>query len=232
MRVMRLRQLNDRLRAQFGRLFRRPRPPFIYVALGDSTVEGIGASHPSKSYASLVYSDLNRYYAPVEYHNFGKRGARVSDVVTNQLQQAIDAKPRLITLSIGANDVIKRTSLRLFRADLRRLLRTLLDQTAATVVMTNVPDFSFNKRIPASVKPVVRLRIRQYNSIIQRAADESGAVLIDTYKESAVTARRFPEAVSSDNFHPSDLGYILWANIMLTVIHEELKQRRRKRQLA
>jgi len=232
MRSMSLRQLYDRLRAQFGRLFRRPRPPFIYVALGDSTVEGIGASHPSKAYASLVYNDLNRHYAPVEYHNFGKGGARVSDVVTNQLQPAIEAKPRLITLSIGANDVIKRTSLRLFRADLRRLLRTLLEQTAATVVMTNIPDFSFNKRIPTSITPVIRLRIRQYNSIIQHAANENGAVLIDTFRESAVTARRFPEALSSDNFHPSDLGYTLWANTMLSVIHDELKQRHRRKQPA
>lgn len=229
---MSLRQLYDRMRARLGRLFHRPQQPFVYVALGDSTVEGIGASHPSKSYAALVHSDLSRHYAPVEYHNFGKGGARVSDVVATQLSKAVEAQPRLITLSIGANDIIKRTSLRLFRTELQRLLQTLREQTPALIVMTNIPDFSFNNRIPASVKPVVRLRIKQYNAIIRRAAAANGAVLIDTFKESAATALRFPEAVSSDNFHPSDLGYTLWANVMLTVIHEELKRRRKIKQPA
>lgn len=223
-----MRQLYDRIRSRLGRLFRRPRQPFVYVALGDSTVEGIGASHPSKSYASLVYSDLSRHYAPVDYHNFGKGGARVSDVATNQLSKAIEAQPRLITLSIGANDIIKRTSLRLFRTDLQRLLQTLRERTSALIVMTNIPDFSFHNRIPASVKPVVRLRIRQYNNAIRLAAKANGVVLVDTFKESAVTALRFPEAVSGDNFHPSDLGYTLWANTMLTVIHEQLRRRKRQ----
>jgi lysophospholipase L1-like esterase len=204
----------------------------VYVALGDSTVEGIGASHPSRSYASLVYSDLSRHYAPVDYRNFGKGGARVSDVVTTQLNSAVEAHPQLITLSIGANDVIKRTSLRLFRADLQRLLQTLREHTSALIVMTNVPDFSFHRRIPGSVKPVVRLRIQQYNSIITRAAQIHDVVLVDTFKESATTALRFPEAVSSDNFHPSDLGYTLWANTMLTVIHEELGHKKHGRTVA
>lgn len=229
---MPLRQLYNRMRARLGRLFRRPRQPFVYVAIGDSTVEGIGASHPSRSYASLVYSDLSRHYAPVDYRNFGKGGARVSDVATAQLSKAIEAQPRLITLSVGSNDIIKRTSLRLFRTDLYRLLRTLREQTAALIVMTNVPDFSFHNRIPASVKPVVRMRIRQYNKIIRQAAKANGIVLVDTFKEGAVTALRFPEAVSSDNFHPSDLGYTLWANTMLTVIHEQLRQRKRQAKIA
>jgi lysophospholipase L1-like esterase len=57
-------------------------------------------------------------------------------------------------------------------------------------------------------------------------------VLVDTFKESATTALRFPEAVSSDNFHPSDLGYTLWANTMLTVIHEELGRKKHGRTVA
>lgn len=220
------------MRSRLGRLFRKPRQPFVYVALGDSTVEGIGASHPSKSYASLVYSDLQRHYSPVTYHNFGKGGARVGDVTAHQLSQTVETQPQLITLSIGANDVIKRTNLRLFRAELHKLLGTLREQTTALIVMTNIPDFSFNNRIPASVKPVVRWRIRRYNAIILRAAAMNGVVLIDTFKDSAVTANRFPDALSADNFHPSDLGYTLWANTMLTVIHEELRRRRRAKQPA
>ena len=210
------------LRHQSHRFFRRRREPLTYVALGDSTVEGVGASDTSRAYTNLIYADLLRQYKHVIYHNFGKRGARVHDVVETQLNRAIETRPTLITLSIGANDALHQTSLKRFRADMHHLLAALHDQTRAVIVMTNVPDFSFAPRIPAPLKPVIRLRIGQYNSIIAAIAREIGITLVDTFKESGLIAQRFPHAVSNDHFHPSDFGYTLWAHTMLTVIDEHM----------
>lgn len=211
------------LRHRSHRLFRRRREPLVYVALGDSTVEGVGATDTSRAYTSLIYADLLRQYRHVTYHNLGKRGARVRDVVETQLNRAVEARPTLITLSIGANDALHQTSLKHFRTDMDYLLATLHEQTEAIIVMTNIPDFSFAPRVPAPLKPVIRLRIGQYNSIITEIGHEQSITLVDTFKESALVARRFPHAVSSDNFHPSDFGYTLWAHSMLTVIDEHMR---------
>ncbi len=216
------------LRHKSHRLFRRRAEPLVYVALGDSTVEGVGASDASRAYTRLIYADLLRQYKNVTYHNFGKRGARVHDVVESQLQRAIATQPTLITLSIGANDALHQTSLKRFRADMRYLLTGLREQTQATIVMTNVPDFSFAPRIPGPLKPVIRLRIGQYNRVIASIANKLGVTLIDTFKESALVARRFPHAVSKDNFHPSDFGYTLWAHTMLTAIDEHMRATRHR----
>lgn len=219
-------ELLQRLGEAVRRPFRREPEPFGYVALGDSTVEGIGATDKSKSYAHLIYTDLNKHYDKVNYENFGKHGARVHDVVTRQLDAAIKARPKLITLSVGANDILHGTNLRSFRDDMRALLHTL-SQTGALLIVTNVPDFSFTRRVPRAIKPAVRMRIKQYNRVIDNAAIAAGATVVDTFQESAVIAKRFPEAVSGDNFHPSDLGYLLWANTMLTIIHERMRNSKR-----
>lgn len=209
------------------RLHREPKP-FVYVALGDSTVEGTGASHHSRSYAHLVYVDLARYYDHASYYNFGKQGARIKDVLSKQLEETCAVMPDLVTISVGANDVLHNTNLRAFRRTFEQVLQTLNEQTRALVVVTTIPDFSFTKRIPGAAKPAVRLRIRQYNHVIREVAAAAGATVVDTFRESALIAKRFPEAVSNDNFHPSDFGYIFWANSLLTSIHEKLHPQRHR----
>lgn len=210
------------LRHQAHRLFRRRREPIVYTALGDSTVEGVGASDSSRTYTNLIYADLLRQYRRVAFYNLGKRGARVRDVLETQLKKAIDARPTLVSLSIGANDVLHQTSLKHFQTDMRALLTALREQTDAIIIMTNIPDFSFAPRIPGPFKPILRLRIGQYNGIIAALAHEVGITLVDTFKESKLIAQRFPHAVSNDHFHPSDFGYTLWAHTMLTVIDEHM----------
>src|SRR5476649_2192485 len=84
---------------------------FTYVAMGDSTVEGVGASHPDRSYASIIYTSILQKHKRAIYHNFGESGAPVREVIENQLEKAIAAKPDLITISVGANDIRLRRKL-------------------------------------------------------------------------------------------------------------------------
>ena len=221
----RIQYLLHRMRAAMRRIFRRRHAAFVYVAMGDSTVEGVGATHASNSYAHLIYLDLERHFKQVAYYNFGKRGARVEHVLANQVERAVQARPQLITISIGANDILHNTGLRTFRNQINALLGTLREQTAATIIMTNIPDFSFARRLPRPIKPVIHLRIWQYNGIIAKAAEAHDVAVVDTFRESKIIAERFPNALSDDNFHPSDFGYALWANTMLTIIYEHLRER-------
>ncbi len=207
---------------QLRHLFRRPAIPFTYVALGDSTVEGVGATHASRTYAHLVYMELQHSFKRVTYTNLGKRGARIADVLTAQLERAIALKPDLITISIGANDVLHRTKLKVFRAQLNDLLSTLQHKTHAMIVLTNIPNFSLTRAVPRALKPVANLRINQYNDAILSIATLHKVTHIDTYHQSTIFAKSFPEAISGDNFHPSDFGYALWANTIVTAIHDKL----------
>ena len=57
----------------------------VYVALGDSTVEGVGASSPAASYVGRLHARLRRVYPNARLVNLGVAGATSADVRAGQL---------------------------------------------------------------------------------------------------------------------------------------------------
>ena len=204
--------------------------PFIYVALGDSTVAGVGASRSERSYTGLIYAHLQELFQPAVYHNFGKSGARISDILKDQLGPAIAASPTLITLSVGANDILKRTPVKTFRKRLTTLIDELQARTKALIVITNIPNFSLMPAIPRSLKTIAKYRITRFNAVISDIAASRSLILIDAYHYTGTFNRQFPtELVYRDGFHPSDFGYALWANMILVALRDKLETLRQQR---
>jgi lysophospholipase L1-like esterase len=77
----------------------------LYVALGDSTVAGLGASSPQTNYVSRLYARLREVYPRAQVTNLGVSGATSADVVRDQLPRTVALQPHLVTLSIGPNDI-------------------------------------------------------------------------------------------------------------------------------
>src|SRR4030095_9485311 len=77
----------------------------LYVALGDSTVEGVGASSRSRNYVSRLHERLRAGYPAARRANLGAGGATSADVRARQLDRAIELHPQLVTLAIGPNDI-------------------------------------------------------------------------------------------------------------------------------
>jgi acyl-CoA thioesterase I len=80
----------------------------LYVALGDSAAQGIGASAPEKGYVGLLARRLRESTGrPVEVVNLSRSGARISDVLDRQLPalEALGREPDLLTVAVGGNDV-------------------------------------------------------------------------------------------------------------------------------
>jgi len=53
----------------------------MYVALGDSTVEGVGASRPELNYVSRLHARLHEVYRHARVENLGVGGATSVDVL-------------------------------------------------------------------------------------------------------------------------------------------------------
>src|SRR5206468_12289310 len=67
--------------------------PIVYVALGDSTVEGIGASRPELNYVSRLSARLREVYRHARVENLGVGGATSIDVLARQLDRAVALAP-------------------------------------------------------------------------------------------------------------------------------------------
>ncbi|MEK7605558.1 MAG: SGNH/GDSL hydrolase family protein [Patescibacteria group bacterium] len=203
-------------------LFRYQIQPFMYVALGDSTAEGMGASSHDKAYTSIIHSSLKERYRKAKYHNFAKSGAILNDVIHHQLPRALAINPSLITISVGANDIIRRTKPEEFEENLYELLKTLQQKTDATIVISTIPDLSLTPAVPKLLKTYSRYKAGKLNTIINRVGKDTNTITVDMFEDSRAVLRAFPDAIASDGFHPSDFGYALWANTILVTLHNVL----------
>lgn len=168
----------------------------LYVAMGDSTAQGIGASRPQRGYVGLLADDLaQRSGGIVRVVNLSVTGARIERVLREQVpafeRLLRDESPDLVTLGVGSNDAA-RTSPEAFRGALRRVLAVL--PPGARVA--DVPDFQGGPRLAAAAElsRVVR----------DEVARRPDLVAVDLYDATrAMTWRDY----AGDFFHPGDRGY-------------------------
>ena len=186
------------------------------MAMGDSTVEGTGASSPEKSYAGILYATIKKHKKNVLYENVGKHRAPISEVISDQLDRAIELQPDLITISVGANDLRVRTLPHIFERRLRSLIEKILTETDSQIVINTIPDFSHAPTIPGYIRHVSRFAIKHFNAIITKVAKEKKIIVVDLFDHGTYYSQHFPEAIASDGFHPSDIGYAIWAREVLS----------------
>jgi acyl-CoA thioesterase-1 len=79
----------------------------LYVALGDSAAQGVGASRPERGYIGLLAQRMrDQSGRPVQVVNLSRSGARLADLVRDQLPKLAELSPDVVTVDIGGNDVV------------------------------------------------------------------------------------------------------------------------------
>jgi lysophospholipase L1-like esterase len=166
----------------------------LWVVLGDSLSQGVGASSVERSWVLQTWRALADHGVRYRIVNLSFSGARVSDVLDRQIPAlaALSATPELITVLIGSNDIIKRD----LRARLPENYRTMLAALPRGTLVATVPR---TRGVQAEV-----------TRIVQQAAD-TGAVV-------AVPLQFAAGARASDHFHPDDTGYAAIAGGFTTAI--------------
>ena len=198
----------------------------LYVALGDSTVEGIGASSPSTNYVSRLHDRLRAVYPRASVVNLGLGGATSADVVADQLERAALLRPQLVTLSIGPNDITGHVPVREYERHVDTIFRRLTQETSAVVVANLLPDLAVTPRFRGreTTTAVGTLTVR-FNEALGRLAGRYGVEVVDLYQPSRAEIPRRPELVAADGYHPSDLGYARWAELLWTGVERRISTR-------
>jgi acyl-CoA thioesterase-1 len=188
-----------------------PENALVYVALGDSTAQGIGASKPENGYVGLLAKRLEEKTGrPVHVVNLSVTGARVADVVDKQipqLQQMQLPDDAVVTLGIGSNNVLSFDAEE-FRSQFAQLAPLLPKQT----VVADVPYFG-GRHMGSSDK-----KAQAAGAIIREIATAHGlevAALHDITKSKNSWLN-----YAADFFHPNDRAYKLWADAFWAVLKE------------
>lgn len=186
--------------------------PIVYVALGDSTGSGVGATNGG--YVARLFRRLSDARQGSELVNLCVSGATTEDLLRGQLQPGVDKSPQLVTVGIGINDIGHGFTIEQFARNYDQILSTLKQKTQAEIVVTNIPDISSAPRIPSSMRSEYQRQIERFNERLEEIARRHGVTIFDVFSITHRDLPSHPEYFSSDGFHPSDEGYELWANEM------------------
>lgn len=176
-----LRRVDTGLRA---RRSARPEPAITppatrwrrYVALGDSLTEGL--CDPAPDGALRGWADrlalLLAARGGLHYANLAIRSKRVADVSGPQLERALQLRPDLVSILIGANDLVKhRVDVSALAAAVEHATSQLREAGADVVLVT---PFLPRRRAAA----MFAARFAAFAAQLSRIAARTGAILIDT----------------------------------------------------
>lgn len=190
------------------------------VWLGDSTAAGVGATSRALALPRRVATALHR---PVDVVNLAVSGARVQDVMDDQVGELAALNPDVVLVSIGANDAVHLTSRARFRSTYEDLVASI--PAGAMLVLLGVPDMGAPPRFAQPLRALAALRGRQLDEVAHAVARDARAVYVDIARETGPvmrsdTARYF----ARDRYHPSDAGYELWADAVVRKLEPALEQ--------
>jgi acyl-CoA thioesterase-1 len=172
----------------------------VYVALGDSAAQGVGASHPSAGYVGRIADQLREATGmPVLIHNLSVSGATVSDVVEDQLPRLRRLDADVVTVAVGGNDV-------------RDYDRTTFTEEVDRLV-AGLPEGAFVADAPYFMHGRWETDSAEAAGILRDAAGEAGMVVVPlnaTLRGEGLQAMLTQTA--ADAFHPNDRGYVVWAD--------------------
>ena len=180
-----------------------------YVALGDSTTEGLMDPGPNGSYrgwADRLAERLALSNPELRYANLAIRGRKLPQIRAEQLERALALEPDLASVLGGVNDILRREVDLDARADDLDTIVARLRASGATVVLVNYPDLGASITIGSSR---FRPRVAAFNATIREIAERNGAILVDLERDGIV----HPALWSPDRLHASSTGHERMADL-------------------
>ena len=175
-----------------------------YVALGDSSTEGIDDPDGAGGYRGWSQRLAERIAAAqgggLLYANLAVRGLTTAQMRARQLDAALALRPDLATVFCGTNDVTSpRFDADKVAADIAAMQRALV-AGGATVLSFTLPDLT-------PLMPLARLiapRIAMLNRALATASRETGSILVDFAAHPVATDAR---VWSDDRIHANSAGH-------------------------
>lgn len=195
--------------------------PVVYLALGDSTGVGIGAKHGG--YVQRLFARIERARPGSQLINRCASAAATADILHKQMGHLANARATLVTVGIGANDLIRGVTVEQFARNYEEIVVRLKEKTGAPILLMNIPDMSLAPAVPAYIRDSARRHIQAFNERIEDVAKRHELLVVDLYGPSREFSSR-QEFFSPDGIHPSDAGYEFWAGLVWSAMEKVIKE--------
>ena len=195
--------------------------PLRVMPFGDSITRGLIIPEPGVvpgGYRTRLHERLIREWGPVEFvgsaddnpdprnlpspRHEGHGGCRIDELAAGVDEWMAAARPNLVLLHAGTNDMVQDHEVDSAPQRLNDLL-------------ARIPGAIYLARIIGSTDPTVHERIARFNAALPDVVRRHDAVLVDMFAAVPLTA-------FADPYHPNAAGYRLMADAWFEAIVEQL----------
>ncbi len=181
-----------------------------YVAIGDSTTEGLDDPSPDGlgylGFADRLAARLARDQPGLLYANLGIRGRKLRQIRDEQLEPALALAPDLASVVGGLNDILRpRCDIETLAAILEQMVAALTARGATVLGMT-FPDAA--KVMPAALP--ARRRMQAFNAAIRSIGARHGMLIADLDRNGVIDPRLW----AIDRLHANTAGHVRIAAAM------------------
>jgi lysophospholipase L1-like esterase len=188
-------------------------PPIRYLVLGDSFSCGTG-SPPELAFPSQLKRALGKKGVEVKLENVAVNGYSTNELIDRELEALERFKPEIVTLAVGANDIVRHDDLDQYRANLKKIFKAITAVKPRKVIVLPQPDWSQSPVAEGfGDRDAIRARIEVYNAILSEEAKAAGATWVDLFPQFVEQAKK--GLIAPDGLHPSSRAYAAWAEALL-----------------
>jgi acyl-CoA thioesterase-1 len=188
-------------------------PNVTFVVIGDSTAAGRGAD-----YADGIAIGVAKHLAVnrnVTLVNLAFSGAVAEDVVRSQLAEAVQLRPDIVLLSVGANDATHFTSAEMLRHELEEIIdRLRRAQPAVRIVVTGCPQMGSVPRFLQPLRWFAGTQTARLNAVFATVVASRPIVWAHIADRTGPIFAKDPTLFAPDNFHPNARGYAVWISVI------------------
>jgi lysophospholipase L1-like esterase len=190
------------------------------LAIGESTVAGVGASNHAEALGGQLAKYLSLELSKsVRWHVLGESGITVNETLERLVPHLPDAPMDFVVVALGGNDTFKVSSPNRWRNGMINLVEILRGKYPNSVIfLANTPRVKDFTALPPILKAVLwrisllhhenaKTLVGQFENVFYY--DEAGAVA---------------DGFFSDGVHPSVHGYALWSEAMIKSLMKKMKK--------
>ena len=198
-----------------------------YVALGDSYTIGTGLADGQQAFPSRLATKLRKETGiDVALVNLGVNGYTTADLIREELPVARNVRPEIVSILIGANDVVQGSDEPTYRTRLAEIYDSLeqLGLASKSVLAVSTPDFSpLPGAAPFGTPAGLRARIDAFNRLARSAA-ASRRFQFANITAISRTDDKVDGWLAGDGLHPGPAQHAAFADQLWDLIGPAWKQ--------
>jgi lysophospholipase L1-like esterase len=177
------------------------------LAIGESTVSGIGLAHSDETVAATTARALARLTGrPAAWRACGLTGATVRDGLRELVPRILPTPADLIVVAFCVNDVTAYRSPAVFADDLAALVSAARDRVGnAAVVIGGVAPLHAFPALPWPLRTILGWRAAALQAAAERLTERLPRLVVERFSTPLT-----PDLFASDGFHPNRKAHTLW----------------------